>query len=62
MITIKTTPAHDFKELKDKADKPNLYAFSMKKKQLEQKYNFEFVSQDPKEIIKEFYYKFVNEV
>lgn len=62
MITIKTKPSHDFKELKDSVGKTNMYAFGVKKKQLEEKYNYKFVNVDQKEIVKEFYYKFVNEV
>jgi hypothetical protein len=62
MITIKTKPSHDFKELKKNNGLESLYAFRAIKKQIEDKYNFKFTNQDPKEILKEFYYKFVNEV
>lgn len=62
MITIKTKPAHDFKELKKNTGLENLYAFRAIKKQIEDKYNFKFVSKDAREMVKEFYYKFVREV
>lgn len=62
MISIKTKPVHDFKELKKNIGLESLYAFRAIKKQIEDKYNFKFISQDSNEIMKEFYYKFVNEV